>query len=215
MREADSGREIESLKRYTLDNRRLYCLQRAAVALYPKQALAYLYRSCGSAIEEFLSKRLRRPAAQVRVLVSVVHQEEGSCREAVMECHEDLSIPGIIAGRSSSANFAPLIAAAASALAIGTSMWCLQDTRDEVCMSCRHGASQDSPDLPRWCWRLEVEEGCAHQRFGSTCIPASRLGLRRKSCPPGLLCRGHFFRFPVHCRMTRRDAVIPQPTPAL
>ena len=51
---------------------------------------------------------------------------------------------------------------------------------------------------------------CTHQLgFGSAYIflvPVSRLGLRRKSCPPGLLCRGHFFHFPVHCRMTRRDA---------
>ena len=65
------------------------------------------------------SSKLRCLAVKVRVLVSVVHQEEGSCREAVMECHEDLSIPRI-SGPSSSANFAPLTAAAASALAIGT-----------------------------------------------------------------------------------------------
>eukprot|EP00913_Durusdinium_trenchii_P022954 g21553.t1 len=80
---------------YTLDNRRLYCLQRAAVSLYPKE---------------------------VRILVKVVRQEDGSCREfrkfrstdrgrSIRLGHKD-GLPG--------------------------------------------GRGRDSPDLPRWCWRLEV-----------------------------------------------------------
>ncbi|CAK9035901.1 unnamed protein product [Durusdinium trenchii] len=71
---------------YTLDNRRLYCLQRAAVSLYPKE---------------------------VRILVKVVRQEDGSCREFRKFRSTDR-------GRS---------------IRLG---------------------HKDSPDLPRWCWRLEV-----------------------------------------------------------
>lgn len=83
----DDGNELYGEREwYTLDNRRLYCLQRAAVALYPKQ---------------------------VRVLVSVVHQEEGSCREF-------RKFRSVDRGRS---------------IRLG---------------------HRDSPDLPRWCWRLEV-----------------------------------------------------------
>ena len=53
-------------RRYTLDNRRLYCLQKAAVALYPKEA--------------GWEGRIR--SLKVRVLVKLVRQEDGSCREA-------------------------------------------------------------------------------------------------------------------------------------
>jgi hypothetical protein len=50
-----AGNELYGEKEwYTLDNRRLYCLQKAATARYP---------------------------AQVRVMVVVIQQDEGSCRE--------------------------------------------------------------------------------------------------------------------------------------
>ena len=58
--------------RYTMDNRRLYCLQKAAVALYPKEV-----RKRGQ-IRRFFCWF----PGQVRVLVKVMRQEDGSCREA-------------------------------------------------------------------------------------------------------------------------------------
>mmetsp|Transcript_2974 Transcript_2974/g.5158 ORF Transcript_2974/g.5158 Transcript_2974/m.5158 type:complete len:281 (+) Transcript_2974:93-935(+) len=71
---------------YTLDNRRLYCLQKAAVRFHPHE---------------------------VRVVVNVIRQEEGSCREF-------RKFRSIDRGRS---------------IRLG---------------------HRDLPDLPRWCWRLEV-----------------------------------------------------------
>eukprot|EP00930_Biecheleria_cincta_P095732 TRINITY_DN87668_c0_g1_i1.p1 TRINITY_DN87668_c0_g1~~TRINITY_DN87668_c0_g1_i1.p1 ORF type:complete len:305 (-),score=35.09 TRINITY_DN87668_c0_g1_i1:170-1063(-) len=52
--DADGNELHGELEWYTLDNRRLYCLQKAAISLYPKE---------------------------VRVLVKVIRQEDGSCRE--------------------------------------------------------------------------------------------------------------------------------------
>lgn len=62
MREEDGSTKVDAAGNelygerdwYTLDNRRLYCLQKAAVSLYP---------------------------AEVRVVVSVVTQDQGNCRE--------------------------------------------------------------------------------------------------------------------------------------
>jgi len=97
---------------YTMDNRRLYCLQKAAVALYPKE---------------------------VRVLVKVIRQEDGSCREFRKFRSTDR-------GRSVRLGY------------------------------------KDSPDLPRWCWRLEVGL-CEETLPAGTSLP--RQGRRRLERPGG------------------------------
>lgn len=95
---------------YTMDNRRLYCLQKAAVALHPKE---------------------------VRVLVKVMRQEDGSCREFRKFRSTDR-------GRS---------------VRLG---------------------HKDSPDLPRWCWRLEV--GLSEEILPAG-TPLPRQGRRRLDRP--------------------------------
>ena len=67
--------------RYTMDNRRLYCLQKAAVALHPKEVGAMPCSQLQPFNPESSSCVWLCLCLEVRVLVKVMRQEDGSCRE--------------------------------------------------------------------------------------------------------------------------------------
>ncbi|CAE7476257.1 unnamed protein product [Symbiodinium pilosum] len=114
----DNGNELYGDREwYSLDNRRLYCLQKAAAALYPKQVL---------------------------VLVSIVHQEEGTCREF-------RKFRSVDRGRS---------------IRLG---------------------HRDSPNLPRWCLRLEVLRALAPHTAQAVQVQffSTQVGLEEEVLPAG------------------------------
>ena len=106
----------------------------------------------------------------MRVLVKLVRQEDGSCREVVVSCCFKFQGSKILfcqfrKFRSTDRGRSIRLGHKASGAVRLSKLW------------------QDSPELPKWCWRLEAE-------MDWICFMVARWVWKRSNCQPAQACPG-------------------------